>query len=140
MGSSACKEGACSEFADRFQGEKIHINPNESVEEYLYYLPKLGEAIETRGAPPLLTVTDYDVESIYRHSEVSEVNANLPKSNPVSVDDGEWVHRSIELIDGQRDEFGLITGQAKVSYKDQWTYCLLTAAMRATLNLAKGLG
>lgn len=138
MGTSACKDcSPCDQFNDRFQNEKIVLSHCESVEDFLYYLPKHEEALETFGAPPIINVVNYAFDSRVEASLASELNEGQRHGQAnVSLEDGEDVHRSLELIEGQVDECGLVTGFAKTRYKDLWTYTLHHPVTRGTSRAA----
>jgi hypothetical protein len=124
MGNADCKECAtCDNYNDRYQSEKYLISHCESVEEFMYYLPKHGEAIETYGPPTIFNVVDYEMESDLNHTLKTEYDEGKAEGCQVDIseDDGEYPHRSMELIEGQLDEFGLITGYAKTKFKTLWT-------------------
>lgn len=123
MGNASCKECAnCDSWNDRFQGEKFLISHCESVEDFLYYLPRKGEAVETLGAPPVINVRNYECASQVEEDLLSEFDERQMQGAKadISMEDGEYAHRSVELLEGERNQYGLIEGTAKAKYKDLW--------------------
>ena len=107
----------CCDVEDRWLENAVDVDHDESVEAYAYVIAGRDEELLTEGCPPCMPIVDHQV-SMANNCSSAMVDEDRPVN--VSMGDGESLHRSIELVEGSRNESGQIQGSATARYKDHW--------------------
>lgn len=99
----------------------MNIGHAESVEDFAYVLVQHDSTPLTAGSPPILLIVDKIVDEM-QEVEAYALEEDDLRRQDITLTAEQSVHRSIELIEGNRDKNGLIQGESKVKYKDKWMY------------------